>query len=89
MQVMYNQIMEAVNKINESKGQPESFGFITPQGQPTSSPVRIKAITRSAEQWHELKRACESVEEWNEVKRQIENAENLSPKQQQLIINTP
>lgn len=46
-------------------------------------------ITRSAEQWHELKRACESAEEWATVKYQIQNAENLSEKQKQTIINTP
>ena len=48
-----------------------------------------QTILRSAEQWHQLKRACESIEEWNEVKQQIMDAPNLSQKQIQIIINTP
>jgi len=52
-----------------------------------TKPAPIKII-RSAEQWHELKRACESAEEWATVKYQIENAPNLSTKQKQLIFNT-
>ncbi len=46
-------------------------------------------ITRSPEQWHELKRDCQSTEEWLEVKEQLLAATNLSDKQKQIIINTP
>jgi len=48
-----------------------------------------KILTRSAEQWHQLKRECENPEQWTELKEEILNASNLSQKQIQLIINTP
>lgn len=89
MQVMYNQIMEAVAKINESKSLPEPIGFIAEQSKHKRTYPSSVTILRSAEQWQALKRSCESEDEWYEVKEQILEADNLTPKQKQLIINTP
>lgn len=103
MQILLNEFKSAIQELSNSNGFTErkvdpiskkeelAAYNSTHQNQFTSfetKPAPPK-ITRSAEQWHELKRGCESAEEWATVKWQIENATNLSAKQKQTIINTP
>jgi predicted nucleic acid-binding Zn ribbon protein len=82
MQVLYTEIMKAVEIINGKNNLPQPVGFVADK-------PKVKFITRSAEQWHELKRSCESQEEWMKVKEQILNDPNLPDKTKSLIINTP
>lgn len=79
-------IFSAPKDVYDGPRLPNNFTHDEP---PMFSTHKPKLILRSGEQWQAFKRECNNIEEWEELKQQIIDAPNLSPKQIQLIINTP
>lgn len=90
MKALYNDMKEVLAQIKNGVPITDKPVFQYPLDvKDAFKPKEKLKITRTAEQWQELKRECLTVDEWENLKEQIENAENLSTKQKQIIINTP
>lgn len=91
MQVLYNQIMEAVNGINQKNSLPESFGAVINTENKPSVTVKIppqelyQNTTKSFQQFMNEIADLEFPEEYKKLTDEINNS-NLPTKQKELLI---
>lgn len=83
MQVMYNSILEAINKISTVNNHPPSFGVIMPN-KPTPDYSVKPIIKRSFDYYKQARVDCENIEQWEDLKAEILNSD-LSMKQKTLL----
>lgn len=92
MQVLYNQILDAVNQINNKTGQPEAVVavFKPQQAPPTSSYTPVPKVAAEAimRKYVEDRRDCSCEDEFMSWREKLMSDSRLTDKQKENVLNT-